>query len=334
MIISTKIRKYAGLSIKLFIGAFSFGFIYYQLIYKKNLLELLSAFIDDFQTPTVIAGLMTVFFLMLFNWLTEAVKWRFLISRLENASIAKSIKAIILGINTSIFMPNRIGEFVGRIFLLQPKIRIHAIILTFAGNFAQFITTAFFGTIGLIWYFSLDSIFVFPQLHYINWLIIALSLLFTAGILLLYFNISVFLPFLRRFFKKTKHLRYFIVLRKLDFVILIKVLLYSLLRYFIFCMQFWLLLQLFGVELDFIEGLLIIFLIYFVLTLVPTIALVEIGVRGAVSVFLINSYVGHLTHSQQLAIVLVALLLWLINLALPAVIGLFFIKDLRFNKQE
>lgn len=330
MVISTKIRNSAALLIKILIGIVSFAFIYYQLAYKKNLSELFTVFVEDLQKPLVLMGVLGVVVLMLCNWLTEALKWRYLINIITTISFFKSFKAVIIGINTSIFMPNRIGEFVGRIFILEPKVRIQAVILTFAGNFAQFLVTVIFGTLGLCWYFSLDSSDGLVQKDYVKHIALLAAVVLSIGLLLMYFNLNRFLPLLRWVFKKRKYMRYFIILRKLKTQYLLKVLLYSALRYFIFSFQFWLLLLLFNVNISIISGFLVIFLIFYVLTIVPTIALVEIGVRGAVSVFIINLCIGPLSDSQQLAVVFVAMLLWLINLAFPALMGLFWLKDMHF----
>ena len=56
--------------------------------------------------------------LVLANWSVEAVKWKFLIQRLEPITFTASLKSILAGISASLVTPNRAGEFIGKLFFL------------------------------------------------------------------------------------------------------------------------------------------------------------------------------------------------------------------------
>ena len=93
--------------------------------------------------------------MMFVNWFLEALKWRFLISKIEKVSILRSLRAVFSGITVSAFTPNRIGEYGGRIFCLEKADRIKGALITVIGSMAQLITTIIFGLIGLLYLPSL-----------------------------------------------------------------------------------------------------------------------------------------------------------------------------------
>lgn len=66
---------------------------------------------------------------------------------------------------------------------------------------------------------------------------------------------------------------------------------------------------------------------YYVQTIIPTVALSEIGVRGMIMMFLFS---GVLMESEVL---LISFLIWVINLIIPGLIGLLFLAKTKFVKQ-
>ena len=70
-------------------------------------------------------------------------------------------------------------------------------------------------------------------------------------------------------------------------------------------------------------------LTYFVMTAIPTIAITELGVRGSVAVYFIGLLTANVSN-----IFMASSMLWLINLAVPALIGVVFIFQLRFFRKS
>jgi hypothetical protein len=108
------------------------------------------------------------------------------------------------------------------------------------------------------------------------------------------------------------------------------------LRYMVFSTQFYLFLLAFEVPLKLGEAMMIIPVIYLITTSIPTIALSELGVRGSVSVFFIGvfmagNFIG--VGDLQLRVFAASTCIWLINIALPALIGTFFVNQLRFFRK-
>ena len=75
----------------------------------------------------------------------------------------------------------------------------------------------------------------------------------------------------------------------------------------------------------------VISLIFFVQTIIPSFTLTEIGVRGQVSVYLLSFL---LTADYSLRIIDASVSLWLVNLILPAIIGAFILASHKRKQQE
>jgi hypothetical protein len=74
-------------------------------------------------------------------------------------------------------------------------------------------------------------------------------------------------------------------------------------------------------------------IIYLMMTVIPTIAMTELGVRGSVSVYVFGYYFERLNlwnGNLQQSVIAASSLLWIINLGIPALIGAFFVFKLRF----
>ena len=113
-----------------------------------------------------------------------------------------------------------------------------------------------------------------------------LSMFFLA----LYYNISLIYVLVEKYLsKKWKRFKsYVAVFKKYSNKELSRALMYSLIRYLIFNVQFYLLLRILGVNLPFIHSLFLTSALYYALTIIPTIALTELGIRGSLSLFLFD----------------------------------------------
>src|ERR1041384_5710121 len=116
------IYKNISLLLKTAIVVVTLFYIYNKLALKNDFRQLLSLIHLRGFNIFLLSGVL----LMLFNWLFEAIKWRLLINAQEHISIKKALKAILAGISISIFTPNRIGEFAGRIYYLDNADKLKA----------------------------------------------------------------------------------------------------------------------------------------------------------------------------------------------------------------
>ena len=72
--------------------------------------------------------------------------------------------------------------------------------------------------------------------------------------------------------------------------------------------------------------------IYLAQTMIPSIAVAELGIRGNVALFFLNDVV--INEELKIGIVSATFTLWLINLIVPAIFGAIFILRLKFFKNK
>jgi hypothetical protein len=93
----------------------------------------------------------------------------------------------------------------------------------------------------------------------------------------------------------------------------------------------------YSVQIPLIQGLMIISVVFLIMTAIPTVTLAELGVRGSVSLYFIGLYFerySDLTEMVNLGIISSSSSLWLVNLAIPAILGTFFVYRLRFFRRK
>ena len=251
-----------------------------------------------------------VLLLLPFNWGFELLKWQEIlkVNKIEY-SLKKILSSLFSGVTTGIVTPNRIGNFIGRMLFFNGKVRSQLILGTLYSNFAQFTVTLIFGAVSVL--FLHGTLFKFYGLYLSN-----LSILVTVTSLCFYFAVPfIRLPNITVLNRKQNVLSRFQEHSK-KFVFPLFFL--SGARYLVFSLQFILMLMTFGIEptIDLITG---IFLLYFVSTLTPSLLFGKLVVREAAALIILSAFV-----ENEAIIVVSSLLLWVINLGVPSLIGLFF----------
>lgn len=336
MIKKTKIIKIYSLIIKITIIILAFGFIYRRLIVKENIDEMLQLFTQNLYQRPFLKPLGGVLILMLLNWSLETIKWKFLIRKIEHVSFFKSLVAVLSGITVSIFTPNRIGEYAGRVFVLEQASRWEGVLITMLGSMSQLIVTIIAGSVGFVFFAEKYILVDENPVYYFFGLILIISLLIIV-LLLIFFNISFLTNVINKLPGKLKKIsrygRIFSFYKKLE---LIYVLGLSFSRYIVFVTQFYILLKLFNVPIPYNEAFLLITMIYLVMAAIPTIALTELGIRGSVSLYFIGLYFTSLgiMCSYDMGIITATTVLWVINLVIPAVTGAIFVFRLKFFRKN
>jgi len=269
-----------------------------------------------------------VVLMMFINWMLESLKWKFMIRKIEAISFFTSFRAIFSGITVSSFTPNRIGEYGGRVFCLEKSDRIQAVFITILCSMAQLLTTIIFGSFA---FFILHEKFLEDQYFIIEISRFSLLILFVLNILfvLAYFNVSFLINFLWKFSFFNFLRQYINVISLFNFKDLLVTFLYSVFRYLIFSIQFLILLHVFNVDISFYNAILSVMLVFFFITLTPTITIAEIGVRGSMALLVFLKF-----STNVIGILSSTFLLWIINLIIPAIIGSFFIFSLKFFRKS
>ncbi|MGY6562545.1 MAG: lysylphosphatidylglycerol synthase domain-containing protein [Luteibaculaceae bacterium] len=272
----------------------------------------------DFHTAPVFSLVNVAFFVILLlltlaNWLIESRKWQLLSTseHMPSPSLSVSVKEVLAGVFTSMVSPNRSGEFLGKILMRTPEERTFLFVRSSLGSMIQLSITLLFGVITVVLFFSAHF---YTLIESIPWRYFAYFGVACILLLPLFFNrikryIDKFLP---TFFTEVQKLKMLA-----PSVIIVSVVL-SLSRYLVFSTQFVISLYLFGYEGGIFLAYQLIAVIYFVAAVIPAPVLAEIGIREAAAVG-VFAWIGIPTLPAFLAV----LLLWIINLAIPAFVGSF-----------
>ncbi len=273
--------------------------------------------------------------LMPVNWFTESLKWRFLIQRIEKVSRLDALKAVFAGTAISIFTPNRVGDYMGRVFILKKGDRLDGVVATVIGNLGQLLVTVLLGLFAVFYFLpEILTQYLNPSL----WLTLILRIIIVilaSGL----FTLFITFPHLEKTFNLRFGLEKYPLIKHINFLSeftqrqIVIVFLYSLIRYIIYSLQFFLLFQAFQIDLPVVQGFIMIFLIFFGITVIPTIAVAELGVRAVITIMVFKLLEPLQTQMAEISLINATSVLWLINIALAAFIGGLFIFNLRFFRK-
>lgn len=307
--ISHKTKQYLLAGAKVLVLAVTFGYIFYKIGYDSSID--FNEFIATISAKASFSG----YFILLFtimasaNWFFEILKWRTLVSVIEKINFITAMKQSLASLTVSLATPNRIGEYGAKAFFFEAKKRKKILLLNFFSSSAQMFVTTVFGLIGLLFFlrnFNVD--YSVKTLCYFG---IALILLFAFGY---YFKEK---ELLLKGLSISKMLEFF---KNIPLKIKFQTLLLSVFRYFIFSGMFYVLLLFFGANIDFWEAVLLIFAMYFLVSVIPTLFIFDVVIRGGVAVWLFS-----FADVPELIVLMTVLTIWIFNFVLPAICGSFFV---------
>tara|TARA_R110002110_G_scaffold27943_26_gene101037 strand:- start:2970 stop:3929 length:960 start_codon:yes stop_codon:yes gene_type:complete len=310
-----KSYKYINLLARIIIGIVALIYIYFRL--KDDIDTHLSS-LSVLTTENYIL-LLIALLLMPVNWGIEAFKWKFVIRKFENIPFIKALKHVFAGITIGLTTPNRIGEIPARVYLLDNKTHLTGLIgVTFLASFSQVIIT-FLG--GFVAIFFLKENVLFKN-YFTLWMIVGSFI--TILLFLVYFYSKPILTVIQKtpFLNKKKWLEKFSFLSAQEKS---TVLFFSLMRYFVFVIQFYLVLTAFHISINNVAAFSLIPLFFVISSFIPTFVISEIAVRGSVALVIFSS-----VSTDSLLIISAAVSLWIINVALPSIIGISGLKQLKF----
>lgn len=313
---SHKSKQYLLASLKVFVLAIAFGYIYSKLTASDGL---------DFSTfwetlssrKTSWLSILVFFILAAANWFFEILKWKTVVSVVQVIPLKIATGQSLSSLTVSLATPNRIGDYGAKAFFFKPEKRKQILLLNFFSNATQMGVTCFFGVIGLAYMVPKFGIsYSVPKV-----------LLFLLSILLLVFLGYIFKEkqLLLKGLSIAKVIKY---IKNISGNIKTRVLLLSVIRYFTFSFLFFLLIQFFGGKSSFTEGILIIFSMYLLVSLIPTFFIFDVVIRGGVAVWLFA-----LAGVPQLSVLCTVLAMWLLNFVIPAVLGGIYVVTYKHKTQ-
>lgn len=255
--------------------------------------------------------------LMPVNWYTETCKWHLLIPSDEKLSQGKAFRAVCAGVAVSLFTPNRMGEYGGRILFLSPKNQAQGIMANLLGNAAQLLVIFAIGLpAAVIYFYGLPG----EQPGWLGWML-APALGATGALAWIYFNISLIgsratewpMPV---FVKKT--LKKWQLLQHCNKKQLSDVLYWALLRFIVYTLQYWFFLLYFGVHTEVLTAIAGIATLYLLQTSLPLPPLTGLLTRGNLAIQIWAPF-----HADPAACLGATFGLWILNLIVPALFGTF-----------
>jgi hypothetical protein len=254
--------------------------------------------------------------LSLLNWIFEIYKWQTLVGTIHKISFRQAAKQSLGSHTLSLVTPFKTGEYGGKALYFQKVYRKRIIVLNFIGNAAQLFITLVLGIFGLVFFLRYFDVPIHPhKLRRIAYFIAIIIASFFAGD-----KISSY------FGSLNYYQRFISYIKKLENKIKIKVVLIALIRYVLFSHQFYFLLVIFGIEIQYEMAMILIFSMYFLATMLPAINLFDFIIKGSVAIYLFS-----FLHVNEISIISIITLMWLLNFAVPALIGSYFVLIFKTN---
>jgi hypothetical protein len=275
--------------------------------------------------------LLVLFLLTCLNWGIEALKWHHSIRKLQPISYWRSFKAILSGVSFAVNTPNRTGEYLGRILYVEEGNRLRAVAVTILNSWSQLLITLIMGWLAL-WMMApiLSGASNNPEnalfwVKSFRWMLLALVVFLTA----LFFRPAVLVAVLSRIPWLKKYRKYYGVMGQFSSKTLGWMLLLSFLRYLVFLVQYQVVFSVFEVGITWWQGFWSVSAVFLVMSMVPTIALAELGLRGEVSLQLVG-----LLSKNKIGIVAATSSIWFVNLLVPAFLGSMLLLGLKIFRNK
>lgn len=313
-------KKIFSLIIKIAIVVVAFWYIYVKLIGHKDLKEFLHL-INKMPKLQIWLVLGSVVGLMLVNWGIEAFKWRRIIKPIEPISLKLAIESVFCGLTWAVFTPNRLGEYGGRVFFLSPKRRIVGVVAMATGNIGQLVITNVFGAIAVCFF-----VYRFTPIELSLYLaIVVVSIAFCLFFIIFFFNIRWLNGILLSMRFTRKYKKFYSILARYKKLELLKILGFCLARYLVFSLQYVILFLWLIPGINIADVLMLLFIFFFVQSSLPSLDLLDIGVRSVTAIF----FFKYITQENAAVVACIASI-WLINIIIPAILGSYFVFKLNF----
>lgn len=266
---------------------------------------------------------MTVLFLLVpLNWALESAKWQRLAQKAVPISFQEAFRSTLTGLAVGVAIPAQLGDTVGRISSLRSKARLRTLGAALISNGIQFYVSILGGAV--CWFWRGESLGFSQET---TWAISGLLLLILAG----GFVLGIFRRRLldwrsnRPWAKKLK--KNLMVVQQYSSQELVTALTIGLTRYLVFVAQYALALRLFDFPISTLDTLTGVGLVYLVKTILPAInAIGDLGIRQFTALYVFAPY-----HLAAEKIIAATFLIWLINILVPLLVGVYFIWKFKWS---
>ena len=250
------------------------------------------------------------------NWMTEALKWKILTEPIQKVTLFQAFISVLSGLTFGFITPREIGGYIGRILIFDDNNKPKVLLPLLISRLAQLIPTLIFGTIG-IYYFS-GSVKFQNQYLYISVALLILTILFFV----------IVVPMTGMIMRIVKN-RFGTIVKQMlsstgemNTTTILQVIGLSVSRYIIFGSQFLILMIAFGVEGETLLLIAGISWIFLAKSIIPSFSFLgDLGIREFSALIFFGSF-----DINIVPVLSASLFIWILNIALPSVVGLFFIN--------
>ena len=352
---SKKIYPIVNLAFKIIIAILSIGYLSYVFFFQKNeyvdpatgekailnisyLSENIISIVSS--QPNSILILALILLLVLINWGAEIFKWKLLVSKLLKVGYKLATVSILGGVAASNMTPFRLGGFFARVAQLPFKYRVKSVAIIFLGDIAQLLSTLLLGSLStlLLVYSHIKETSLFEIQTYTLAVIAGIAFFITSVACTIFIYLNKFTNFLNLIPYLKKKSNTWNILNSFNYrEVALKLLSVSIARLLTISFQYYLAFKIFGFELNLLDSLLVINTLFLIFNFLPTFNIIEFGItKSAILIFLLKTFISHdfVTLNVALIVSCGSFLIWLVNLAIPSVIGSFFLLRIKlFNHQ-
>ena len=274
-------------------------FIGSRVLGQQEELLLLVAHIQGL-TAFQVTALVGVILLVPLNWGLEALKWQVLAHPVQSITPRQAITSVGTGLALGFVTPRALGDYLGRMVVFDDANKLKILLPVMVSRSAQLLPTVTFGLIGIGAYLGNLPIGNFAS----------------AVLPVLVLIAAVTWVAMRKDVRVSKWLS---PLKKISVKSWTKVLGYAYLRYVVFATQFIVVLWVMGVDANFYILASGVFWIFLAKSILPSFNfLSDLGVREFSALLFFESY-----GLPVIPVLSASLFVWVINILLPSVVGLF-----------
>jgi len=244
------------------------------------------------------------------NWGIEGYKWMLITSQIQKINYSTATRSVYAGICVGNLAPGRATEFLAKIHFFKPENRISITVLHFVNGMFQLSITVLFGLLALL----LRSNTSVANDELLKTISIILSAVVMLGFVLALFNTNKLMNWLFKRFSKDSSVE--AVNISWGNGLLLKLFFFSFVRYFVFTLQFVLLMHVFKAQENYMYLFTGICIYFLFTTIIPMFSIIEAAVRTAIALIVFSDL-----GLSNASLAVVAILLWLINIVFPSVVG-------------
>ncbi|NNK87805.1 MAG: hypothetical protein HKO90_05945 [Flavobacteriaceae bacterium] len=314
-----KTRQFFYFVIKVSIVIGAGYFIYDKLINNENLkFDVFWQFLIKNEVFSV-KNICFLLFLSIFNWFFEILKWKKLVGFVRKISFSEALKQSLAALTASLITPNRIGDYAVKTAYFPKDLKKKILALNLISHMMQMGATVIFGILGLFFFWKLYGLDL-PLFRIARLLLIAIVIILFSVFSVKHKGIRL------RGFSLKSLLRF---VKSLPLKLSSQTLGLSILRYLIFSFQFYLMLKFFGVDVSYERAMIVITTMYFMSSVIPTFVLTDVLVKGTIALYLFN-----IVRVNDLTILSIITLMWILNFVFPAILGSFYVLNYRTINRE